>query len=176
MNLVRSHEVGIIDLTSLESCRMFRQQLDNSASDADTQYRSQDEKDSIEDDDWDSDEESSTSTLGNSWRDKFDQFVLEDEMKKQEKRKLIRGDVGNHSNAYYSSETLSLASTSSMVSPSCSEDWSESPVSDLLGSVTYLYQGQPCIAQQTTAGGLIYEGQRFKSISDWLRSSFKKRV
>jgi hypothetical protein len=136
-------------------------------------------------------------TLTVIFADKFDQFVLEDEMKKQEKRKLIRGDVGNHSNAYYSSETLSLASTSSMVSPSCSEDWfglhfcslvsrhefdtsstsrSESPVSDLLGSVTYLYQGQPCIAQQTTAGGLIYEGQRFKSISDWLRSSFKKRV
>mmetsp|Transcript_45671 Transcript_45671/g.95725 ORF Transcript_45671/g.95725 Transcript_45671/m.95725 type:complete len:84 (-) Transcript_45671:163-414(-) len=83
-----------------------------------------------------------------------------------------------------------------MVSPSCSEDWyglyfcsavsnhqfnastirSESPVSDLLGSVTYLFQGQPFIAQQTTTGGLIYEGQRFKSISDWLRSSFKKRI
>jgi hypothetical protein len=128
--------------------------------------------------------------------DRFDQIVLEDEIKKQEKRRLIRGDVGSHDNAYYSSDALSHASTSSMVSPSCSEDWyglyfssaasnhqfdsstirSESPVSDLLGSVTYLFQGQPFIAQQTTAGGLIYEGQRFKSISDWLRSSFKKRV
>ncbi len=129
--------------------------------------------------------------------DKFDQIVLEDEIKKQEKKRLARGDVGNHDDAYYASDALSHASTSSMVSPSCSEDWyglyfcsavsnhqsnpslkfrSESPVSDLLGSVTYLHQGQSFIAQQTTAGGLIYEGQRFKSIGDWLRSSFKKRV
>eukprot|EP00291_Cryptomonas_curvata_P020409 CAMPEP_0172177394 /NCGR_PEP_ID=MMETSP1050-20130122/15411_1 /TAXON_ID=233186 /ORGANISM="Cryptomonas curvata, Strain CCAP979/52" /LENGTH=173 /DNA_ID=CAMNT_0012849907 /DNA_START=131 /DNA_END=652 /DNA_ORIENTATION=- len=173
MNLVRNHEVGIIDLTDLESCRMFRQQLDNSASDADTQYRSQDEKGWDEDDDWDSDEEGNTNT---SWRDQFDQIVQEDEIKKQEKRRLTRGNVGSHNNSYYSSDTLSHASTPSMVSPSCSEDWSESPVSDLLGSVTYLFQGQPFIAQQTTTGGLIYEGQRFKSISDWLRSSFKKRI
>jgi hypothetical protein len=68
MSLLRKHEVGVIDLTNLESCRIFRQQLDNSASDADTQYTSQDEKEWEEDDDWDSDEDSNTNTSGNSWR------------------------------------------------------------------------------------------------------------
>jgi hypothetical protein len=65
MSLVRNQQVNVIDLTNLESCRIFRQQLDNSASDADTQYRSQDEKECEEDDDWDSDEESNTNS---SWR------------------------------------------------------------------------------------------------------------
>ncbi len=65
MNLVRKQEVGIIDLTNLESCRKFRQQLDSAASDADTQCTSHDEKDWDEDDGWDSDEEGNIDT---SWK------------------------------------------------------------------------------------------------------------
>ena len=65
MSLVRDQQANVVDLTNLESCRNFRQQLDNyaenSASDAETQYRSQDEQD----DDWDSDEASNTNS---SWR------------------------------------------------------------------------------------------------------------
>ena len=69
MSLVRDQQANVVDLTNLESCRNFRQQLDNyaenSASDAETQYRSQDEQECEEDDDWDSDEESNTNS---SWR------------------------------------------------------------------------------------------------------------
>ncbi len=58
--------------------------------------------------------------------EQFDQIVREDELKKQEKRKSLGRaccDVGSHDNAYYASDVLSQASTTAMVSPSCSEDW-----------------------------------------------------
>jgi hypothetical protein len=73
---VRNQEVNIIDLTSMQSCIMFRQLLD-SASDADTQYRSQDQEDLDEDGDWDSDEESNTTTTGSSWKGvKFNDNII----------------------------------------------------------------------------------------------------
>jgi hypothetical protein len=53
---------------------------------------------------------------------------------------------------------------------------SESPVCEELGSVTYLHHGEARIALQTRAGGLLYEGRRFKSVSDWLRSTFQKKL
>lgn len=58
MNVSACHDVAVIDLTNLESCRSFRMNYDNSACECDEQDRYHDDGDWDDGDNWSDDEES----------------------------------------------------------------------------------------------------------------------
>jgi hypothetical protein len=67
MNVSACHDVAIIDLTNLESCRSFRQSLDNSACEGDVPDDEQGKWD--DGDNWSDDEDNESDSLScSAWK------------------------------------------------------------------------------------------------------------
>eukprot|EP00292_Cryptomonas_paramecium_P033902 CAMPEP_0113669148 /NCGR_PEP_ID=MMETSP0038_2-20120614/4408_1 /TAXON_ID=2898 /ORGANISM="Cryptomonas paramecium" /LENGTH=164 /DNA_ID=CAMNT_0000584997 /DNA_START=302 /DNA_END=793 /DNA_ORIENTATION=- /assembly_acc=CAM_ASM_000170 len=118
---------------------------------------------------WDEDEcsdDDNNKVSDDSWRAQFEEFCFQDQKRMDDKRRQNLPDVRVHEAAQRNwSDAASSAST--MVSPMSSEDWSESPILEDLGTMTYTFKGQIFVAMLTKAGGVYCDGKRYKSIQNW---------